>query len=281
MLKTFRASQYLYEKGADAAEVFRVVEGTVEIVRRIGRGQVLIGTVEPGGYVGALGLLLGQPRGTTAQAATPVSAEALTREEFIHQLRGDPDAAEALIVRAGARLRGADDPLLEALKAEFDGGWPEARAAAGPEVSPGSAADVALMERPADEAPAPAGLPTIEIKAASDGLIALIGAGPVRVTRLPFMVGRTADEGEQDMIVEPDLPLRDPPPHHLSRRHFLLFAKEGALFLRDLESTLGTTVNGEPIGRKFETKVAALAPGDNRVTAGDALSSYAFVITIR
>jgi hypothetical protein len=277
MLRSFRASQSLFEQGDAAPEVLRVIEGTVEVVRKIGRSQVLIGTVEPGGFVGALGPLLGQPRGATAQAVSPVTVEALSREEYLHHVRQDPEAAEALIVRASARLRGADDQLLEAIRAELDGALrpPPPADAPAPDSPPA----------PAGEEPGPAPVsqdksPALQIQAASDQLIALIGAAPIPIGRLPFMVGRKAVRGEQELIVEPDLPLEEPPPHHISRRHFLIYVQDGAVLLRDLESTLGTTVNGVPIGRKAAASVAELKPGENRVTAGDAQSSYAFVINV-
>jgi CRP-like cAMP-binding protein len=273
MLRSFRASQALFEQGDDAAEVLRVVEGTVEVVRKIGRSQVLINTIEPGGFVGTLGPLLGQPRRATAQAVSEVTVEALSREEYLHHVRQDPDAAEALVARASARLRGADDQLLEAIRAELDGA-----------LRPKPASDAATAEsEPASDGIAPAAAteaPAVQIQAVSESLIALIGDEPIPIRRLPFMIGRKAGENEQELIVEPDLPLDEPPPHHVSRRHFLIYAQDGELLLRDLESTLGTTVNGVPIGRKFSASVAELKPGANRVTAGDAHSSYVFVITV-
>jgi hypothetical protein len=275
MLRSFRASQSLFEQGDEAPDVLRVVEGTVEVVRKIGRSQVLIDTIEPGGFVGALGPLLGQPRGATAQAVSPVTVEALSRAEYLHHVRQDPEAAEALIVRASARLRGADDQLLEAIRAELDGALQAA--------PPADAATTDLPPTAEEPAPAPVSehkSPVLQIQAASERLIALIGEAPISISRLPFMVGRKAGKGEQELIVEPDLPLEEPPPHHISRRHFLIYAQDGTLLLRDLESTLGTTVNGVPIGRKAAASVAELKPGENRVTAGDAQSSYAFVISV-
>jgi len=278
MLKTFKAKQFLFEQGDDAAEALRVVEGAVEVVRKIGRSQVLIDTVAPGGFVGELDLLLDQPRGATAQATSTVTVEALSREEFLHHARRDPAAAEALIMRASARLRGADDPLLELLRREFDGIALSAQASAPaqttahPDTASDAAAGPATRSAPATR--------KIEITAATDSLIALIGTDPIPIVRLPFMIGRMADKHEQDLIVEPDLPLKEPPPHHLSRRHFLVYAQDGAFYLRDLGSTLGTTVNGVSIGRKFPGNVAELNPGENRVTAGDADSSYVFRISI-
>lgn len=278
MQKSFKASQYIFQQGEDAGEVLRVVEGTVELVRKVGRAQVLIDTIEPGGFVGTVGPVLGQPRGATAQAVSEVTVETLSREEFIHQIRNDPDAAETLLARAGARLRGADDPLLESIRAEIDGFVlsPSLKVDAAGE--PAAAAATVLEDAP--PAASSAALPALEIKAASDALIAIIGDDPIPITRLPFMVGRTADPHEQELIVEPDLPLQERAPHRFSRRHFLIYAQDGGVYLRDLESTLGTTVNGKPIGRKFRSNVAELKPGENRVTAGDAESTHAFVVSV-
>ncbi|MDH3234107.1 MAG: cyclic nucleotide-binding domain-containing protein [Alphaproteobacteria bacterium] len=278
MLKSFKAKQFLFEQGDDAADVLRVVEGTVEIVRTIGRNQVLIDTVAPGGFVGEIDLLLDRPRGASAQAASTVTVEALSREAFLRHARRDPAAAEDLLMRASARLRGADDPLLEALRREFDGLALSAQASspAKTTTNPVTASDT--VAGPATRS-APA-TRKIEITAATDSLIALIGADPIPVARLPFMVGRMADKHEEDMIVEPDLPLEEPRPHRLSRRHFLIYVQDDGLYLRDLESTLGTTVNGVAIGRKCPSNVAELKPGENRVTAGDADSSYVFIISI-
>lgn len=270
MLRSFKASQSLFEQGDEAPEVLRVVEGTVEVVRKIGRSQVLIDTIEPGGFVGTVEPLLGQKRGATAQAVSEVTVEALSREEYLHHVRQDPDAAEALLERAGARLRGSDDPLLESLRSALDGA-----------VRPPTPSVEAVQTDSAPKSLVPAASPlALQIRAASDSLAELIGADPIPILRLPFMVGRKAGENEQELIIEPDLPLDEPPPHHFSRRHFLIFAQEGSLYLRDLESTLGTTVNGVSIGRKFNTTVAKLAPGENRITAGDAHSSYAFVVSV-
>jgi hypothetical protein len=274
--KSFRAGQVLFEAGDDSTEVLRVLEGSVDIVRKLGRNQVLIGTVEPPGLVGEIGVLLGRPHSTTAEAGSAVTVEVLSREAFLGELGSDPVAAEALIQRASARLRGADDQLVEALKGEIE-------AAAKPGVETAARSDAQSRDTAGADGlllkPPP--LPAIEIKAVSESLRALVGSDPIPVTRLPFLVGRTASTDERDPIIQPDLPLKESPPHLLSRRHFLLFAEDGKLFVRDLDSTLGTQVNGEPIGRDHEASVAELKPGDNRVAPGDGDSSYAFIISVR
>jgi CRP-like cAMP-binding protein len=50
--------------------------------------------------------------------------------------------------------------------------------------------------------------------------------------------------------------------------------------VRDLRSTLGTTVNGEPIGNLFRTDDVPLRAGDNEVIAGGVGSPFVFSILV-
>jgi CRP/FNR family transcriptional regulator, cyclic AMP receptor protein len=56
--------------------------------------------------------------------------------------------------------------------------------------------------------------------------------------------------------------------------------REGYYFVRDLNSTLGTIVNGEPIGNHFRGDDAALRAGENEVIAGGVDSPFVFSIFI-
>ena len=55
--------------------------------------------------------------------------------------------------------------------------------------------------------------------------------------------------------------------------------REGYL-VRDLRSTLGTMVNGQPIGGNFRTDDALLRAGENEVIAGGADSPFVFSLCI-
>jgi CRP/FNR family cyclic AMP-dependent transcriptional regulator len=60
----------------------------------------------------------------------------------------------------------------------------------------------------------------------------------------------------------------------------MLFRDDDDIVVRDLDSTLGTIVNGQPLGRDFPIDSAPLRQGDNSVVAGGAGSPFAFVVAL-
>jgi CRP/FNR family transcriptional regulator, cyclic AMP receptor protein len=102
----------------------------------------------------------------------------------------------------------------------------------------------------------------------------------LRLGDLPFVVGRGPVAGEGLPPLWPDLKLHDTVPFRLSRNHFLIEKRDGNYYVRDLYSTLGTIVNGEPIGDHFRGDDAALRAGENEVIAGGADSPFVFSVFI-
>jgi CRP/FNR family transcriptional regulator, cyclic AMP receptor protein len=103
---------------------------------------------------------------------------------------------------------------------------------------------------------------------------------PLGLGDLPFVVGRRPVVGEGLPPCQPDLKLDDTAPFRLSRNHFIIEKRDGGYHARDLCSTLGTIVNGEPIGDYFRTDNAPLRPGDNEVIAGGVNSPFVFSVFI-
>jgi len=56
--------------------------------------------------------------------------------------------------------------------------------------------------------------------------------------------------------------------------------RDGSYYVRDLCSTLGTIVNGEPIGNHFRGDDARLRAGENEVIAGGVDSPFVFSVFI-
>ena len=86
--------------------------------------------------------------------------------------------------------------------------------------------------------------------------------------------------GEEPPRLQPDLKLDDAAPFRLSRNHFMIEKRNGGYHVRDLCSTLGTIVNGQPIGNHFRTDDAPLRVGENEVIAGGVDSPFVFSVFI-
>ena len=103
---------------------------------------------------------------------------------------------------------------------------------------------------------------------------------PLRLGDLPFVVGRGTVAREGLPPLQPDLKLNDTVPFRLSRNHFMIEKRNGSYYVRDLCSTLGTIVNGEPIGDHFRGDDAPLQAGENEVIAGGVDSPFIFSVFI-
>ena len=103
---------------------------------------------------------------------------------------------------------------------------------------------------------------------------------PLELGDRPFVVGRRPIAEEELPLWQPDLTLDDTRPFRLSRNHFMIENRGGNYYVRDLRSTLGTIVNGEPIGEHFRGDDAPLRAGENEVIAGGVDSPFDFSVFI-
>jgi hypothetical protein len=113
---------------------------------------------------------------------------------------------------------------------------------------------------------------------------------PLELGDRPLVVGRRPAAGEGLPPWQPDLELNDTAPFRLSRNHFTIEKGEGGYRIRDLCSTLGTIVNGEPIGHylradrstawEYLASDAPLRAGENEVIAGGPDSPFVFSVFI-
>ena len=113
---------------------------------------------------------------------------------------------------------------------------------------------------------------------------------PLELGDGPLVIGRRPAAGEGLPPRQPDLELNDTAPFRLSRNHFTIEKGERGYRVRDLCSTLGTIVNGEPIGHYLRAdgstgwgylaSDAPLRAGENEVIAGGPDSPFVFSVFI-
>ena len=254
----FAEGHILFREGAPSDGVFRLLRGTVEVVRELDGDLILLGTVSAGQLVGEMGVVENQPRSATVRAASDVEAEFLSPTEFLDQIVGSPRAARELIQRLSQRLREADDRIVN--DGRRTGRADENRKDAANRTA------VSLVHN--------------AYLAAKSPWLQRQFQTPLELAGLPFVVGRRPLSGEGSPLWQPNLLLDDTTPFRLSRNHFLIEMHGGGHHVRDLCSTLGTIVNGEPIGNHFGTDDAPLRAGENEVIAGGVDSPFVFSVSV-
>jgi CRP/FNR family transcriptional regulator, cyclic AMP receptor protein len=243
----FAEGQILFREGDPSDGVFRLLSGTVDVVRELDGDLILLGRVGAGQFIGEMGVVETRPRSATVRAASAVEAEFFNSTEFLDQIVSSPQAARELIQRLSQRLREADDRITN-----------DERRSDRPNESLGDNLQLVAMH------------PWLQRQLHT----------PLGLDRLPFVVGRRPVAGEGSPLWQPDLVLDDAAPFRLSRNHFIIEKRDAGYHVRDLCSTLGTIVNGEPIGNHFRTDDAPLRAGENEVIAGGVDSPFLFSVSI-
>ena len=254
----FAEGHILFREGDPADSVCRLVSGAVNILRELDGEPVLLGMVGAGQFIGEMGVLETRPRNATARAASEVEVDILTPTEFLDEIARSPRAARELIQRLSQRLREADDRIVN----------DERRSG--------------RAHKSRTDADSLAAVQTVNTAYLADKNPRLQRQfrTPLGLGDLPFIVGRGSDAGEGLPRLQPDLKLDDTVPFRLSRNHFMIEKRDGNCHVRDLCSTLGTIVNGQPIGEHFRGDDAPLRAGENEVIAGGVDSPFIFSVFI-
>jgi CRP-like cAMP-binding protein len=257
-LTRFARGQILFREGDPADCVFRLLSGAVDIIRELDGNPILLGTVGAGQFIGEMGVVENRPRNATARAAGEVQTEILTPSEFVDQIARSPRTARELIQRLSQRLREADDRIVSDEKRS------------GQALANRNDVEHRIPRPTADQAYIAAKTPWLQRQLHT----------PLGIGDRPFVVGRRPVAGEPLPPWQPDLILEDTEPFRLSRYHFAIEKRTGGYQLRDLRSTLGTIVNGEPIGDHFRGDDALLRAGENEVVAGGVDSPFVFSVSV-
>lgn len=253
--RQFGSGDILFTEGDAVEGVFYVRSGSVEVLRRRDGTEIVLGAIHGGQVLGEMGVVVNRAqRSATARAVTEGEVEFIGAAEFLDRISHSPEDARALIERLCHRLHDLEDRIVEDEQRLRPHG---ARNSLGEALA---VRDVIL--------------------AADSGDLRRQLPEPLHVGTVPFLVGRAVLSGEQAPPREPHLELQDHVPLRLSRNHFAIVRHDGRYHVRDLRSTLGTMVNGRPIGEHFGSDEAPLVAGENEVVAGGKGSPFVFFITI-
>jgi hypothetical protein len=243
----YSAGEVIFAEGAPTDYVYLLKDGTVELVRQMPNGPLIIALLRTGALFGEFGLDEATTRQVTARALGPVAVEAIPRRAFSAAFKSLFAAGEAVPTMPHIELP------------------PEAAVEAKPENS-GRArqASYAALRLVADSAYLGPQMP-------KDGVV---------VTEMPFRIGRESTRGESGPPLATHLSFADEEPFQLSRVHFAIDDAALGPMVVDCGSRLGTLVNGQPIGNRAEDMHAPLNRGENLVVAGGSSSPFRFKVIV-
>jgi len=250
----FEPGQIIFREGEESTDAYFVLSGKVLIRVRTPQGACTLAELGPGEVFGEMGMIEDAPRSATAEAAEATELEVINEQDFAQSITTRPERLSRYLGTLFERLRHASALV---------------RAHAGMNArSPGPGA-------------ASVSTPRLRVSIASRYEETGFPGTPVKVTvpKLPYLIGREAGDAGGPFSFN-DLGLVDRAPYQVSRHHCALEQRGDHVVVRDRGSTVGTVVNGKPIGVRFLVTEAELEPGTNDVRLGTNDSPHRFAVTV-
>lgn len=280
MRMRYRAGDALLREGDPSDFACRIVEGRVVVLRDRGGEAILLGELGPGDFVGEMGVIERKPRSATVRALTDVAVDLIAADAFLDHMSADPETARSLLFRLSERVRCLTDEVVSLRRPAGDDGAEPVAAEVIPVAEP-PVIDVPVVEVPSD--------PRVIAYQRSATVSSRIGirfdgmpnARTVWIEQFPFRIGRTETAGQPATAGKAAMRLPDTEPYRLSAPHFAIDRDDRlGLVVRDLDSELGTTVNGQFLGGIFSKETEILQTGENVVIAGGVSSPFVFRVMV-
>jgi hypothetical protein len=109
---TIPAGQYIFREGDAGSEMYIIVSGSVDILRKA-RGKTPIAELAAGDFFGEMAILEDQPRFATARAKLDTQLLRVAREGFGQLLQNDVEIAVRIMRKSAARLRRSESQLAQ------------------------------------------------------------------------------------------------------------------------------------------------------------------------
>lgn len=95
----------MFRQGQEGTEAFRVLMGTVEVIKAIGGRSTSIGYCGPGKIVGEIATLQDRLHMATVTALTDVEVEVIPGDVLLHNFDSSPDVIQDILDQSFERLR--------------------------------------------------------------------------------------------------------------------------------------------------------------------------------
>ena len=260
-IKSFAPGEYLCREGDLSDCAYLIQSGTVSILKTNTDGEDVFLT-QLGGeeYIGEMGLIENRPRSASAKAITEVTAQRLFKREFLSHISNDETAAFKLLYRLSERLHLLSEEYVSSAS----------------QSSSSNLADNPLIEASTEIDNT---LPSLRLEPDSKELEDQLRE-PITISQFPFFIGRELSDNEKTPLLTVHLKIRDAKPFRMSRVHLVVQKLQDDQFLvRDLDSALGTIVDGKAIGREFSEDAFRIPKEGASITLGGVSSPYNFRVT--
>ena len=112
--RAVKGGEVIIKEGDQAAGFFVISAGKVEVVRGVETGSPqVLNTLAPGDFFGEMALFEGFPRNATVRATEDTECLAMTRWDFMAEMKNHPEIAVSMLPVLVRRLRNADAHLRE------------------------------------------------------------------------------------------------------------------------------------------------------------------------
>jgi len=111
--RAVKGGEVIIKEGDQAAGFFVVSSGKLEAVRGAGADEQHLATYGTGDFFGEMALFEGFPRSATVRAVEDSECLAMTRWDFMAELKNHPEIAVGMLTVFVRRLRDADSRVSE------------------------------------------------------------------------------------------------------------------------------------------------------------------------
>jgi len=111
--RAIKAGEVIIKEGDQAAGFFVVSAGKLEAVRGEGSGEQHLANYGAGDFFGEMALFEGFPRSATVRAIDDSECLAMTRWDFMAEMRNHPEIAVGMLPVLVRRLRDSDSRVAE------------------------------------------------------------------------------------------------------------------------------------------------------------------------
>ena len=113
--KKYPKDSTLFVEGMSGEVLYIIKDGSVDIIKKTDKGEVVLSTLKTGEFLGELSLIDDSKRSATARVAEESTLVVITRKCFQDMLKGDPHITSKLLLHilrvTAGRLRATDKRL--------------------------------------------------------------------------------------------------------------------------------------------------------------------------